>query len=85
MSGGKGCFSAKSQNVIVKANEANLDGGADEYEEEVGGGEAGEEGVGRRLEGALLHHHQDDQQVAQHSKCKDHPVTVRFNLVSVEF
>ena len=65
--------------------QGNLDGGADEYEEEVGGGEAGEEGVGRRLEGALLHHHQDDQQVAQHSKCKDHPVKVRFNLVSVEF
>ena len=79
MSGGKGCFSAKSQNVIVKANEANLDGGADEYEEEVGGGEAGEEGVGRRLEGALLHHRQDDQQVAQHSKCKDHPGTVRLD------
>ena len=61
------------------ANEANLDGRADEDEEEVCGGEAGEEGVGRRLEGALLHHCQDDQQVAQHSKCKDHPGMLRLD------
>lgn len=62
--GGKICFFL---------DEVNLDGGADEDEEEVGGGKAGEECVGRRLEGALLHHRQDDQQVAQHSECKDHP------------
>ena len=63
----------RSVSKIFFLDEDYLDGGADEDEEEVCGGEAGEEGVGGGLEGALLHHRQDDQQVAQHSKCKDHP------------
>ena len=74
---GKDVFSAAKMFFFL--DEVHLDGCADEDEEEVGGGEAGEEGVGRRLEGALLHHRQDDQQVAQHSKCKDHPGTVRLD------
>ena len=87
-------------------DETNLDGGADQDEKEVGGGEAGKEGVfcpiflanflvkfvfvspgkegvGRRLEGALLHHGQDDQEVAQHSKCKDHPGRVRLDSIRI--
>ena len=49
---------------------ADLDRSADEDKEEVCGGEARQECVGRGLQGRLLHHSQDDQQVAQHSEGK---------------
>ena len=53
----------------------HLDRGADEYEEEVGGGEAGQEGVGG---GAPLHHRQDDQQVPQHTQGERQPAILLY-------
>ena len=58
---------------IMSADEWNLDGSADKDEKEVGGCQARQERVGRGLERSLLHHRQDDQKVAKHTKRKYQP------------
>ena len=47
---------------------SHLDWEADDDKEEVRRGQAGQEGVCRRLEGGLPHHSQDDQDIAAHSE-----------------
>ena len=54
---------------------AHLDWEADRDEEEVRGGEAGQERVGGRLEGGLPHDGQDDQHVARHPQTEGEAAT----------
>ena len=61
---------------------AHLDWEADRDEEEVRGGEAGQERVGGRLEGGLPHDGQDDQHVARHPQTEGEAAQVLFRKVS---
>ena len=61
---------------------AHLDWEADRDEEEVRGGEAGQERVGGRLEGGLPHDGQDDQHVARHTQTEGEAAQVLFCKVS---
>lgn len=46
----------------------HLDGDTDAHEQQVGGGEAEEEGVGDVLHAPVASHHHDHQQVADHAQ-----------------
>ena len=54
----------------VYKTDTDLDWETDHYQYEICRGQTGKECVGRTLEGGLLHHCQDDQDVAGHSQTK---------------